>query len=302
MARVRPMLHLVDLDQPAPGYRRFISSWVWTHRDRVIVVDPGPTSTLPVLTGALRELGLGRVDLVLLTHIHLDHGGGTGTLLESHPEARVWVPPRGRRHVVNPSRLWAGSVKVLGDTARMYGEPLPVPITALLPDAELAALGIEAIEAPGHAPHHAVFVADDLLLAGEVFGTRVELADGATYLRPATPPRFFPEAAFASLERMAGLDPSLRVAFAHHGLSTDPTRWAALAREQLTRWLEWAREAHSAADPFAAFLDRVLSDDPLCGGARHAALEEDLRLREQAFLRNTWAGLDGARPSSGSGG
>ena len=82
-------LHLIDLPQPLPGFRRFISSWFF--RDAVgrrILVDPGPADTIPFLLRKLAAVTDG-VDLVLLTHIHLDHSGGLGQFCRSRPEARV---------------------------------------------------------------------------------------------------------------------------------------------------------------------------------------------------------------------
>lgn len=287
-------LHLVDLDQTGRGFRGFISCWLARTEGLVYVVDPGPTSTIPHLVDALRDQGVEWVDYALLTHIHLDHAGGTAAFLQAFPEARVYCPPRGRRHLVDPSRLWAGSVKVLGDVALMYGEPGPVPEESLVFEDHLAQLGITVHLTPGHASHHACFVHQDVLFAGEVFGTTTRLPSGRPYLRPATPPVLKADVALDSMERMGALGSELRVAFAHHGLDGDPAAWAARSTEQLQRWISWAEEAREAGGDWqSAVWERALREDPLCGGERWLELDEDVREREAYFARNTLAGIAG---------
>ncbi len=287
-------LHLVDLDQTARGFRGFISCWLARTEDLVYVVDPGPTSTIPHLVAELRARGVEQVDYALLTHIHLDHAGGTAAFLQAFPEARVYCPPRGRRHLVDPARLWAGSVGVLGDVARMYGEPGPVPEEALVYEEHLSELGITVHLTPGHASHHACLVHEDVLFAGEVFGTTTKLPSGRPYLRPATPPRLLADVAQDSMHRMGALGSELRVAFAHHGLDRDPAVWAARASAQLRRWISWGREAREAGGDWqSAVWERALAEDPLCGGERWLELAEDVREREAYFARNTLEGIAG---------
>src|SRR6056297_1613601 len=115
----RRNLTCIDLDQPDhEGFRRFISSWL--HRDKRLgfLVDPGPLSTIPHLLAELDKAGVERLDLILLTHIHIDHAGGTGALLDRYPEAKVVCHPDGIPHMIDPAQLWQGSLKVLGDLAR----------------------------------------------------------------------------------------------------------------------------------------------------------------------------------------
>ncbi|MBN2799661.1 MAG: MBL fold metallo-hydrolase [Deltaproteobacteria bacterium] len=285
-------LDLVDLDQDRLGYTRFISSWVIRDGGRTLVVDPGPPSTIPHLRGALAALGVVRVDGVLLTHIHIDHGGGAAHLVQDHPGAWVYCHESGRRHLVSPERLWQGSLTVLRDVARMFGPPAPLPAERLVDEAALAALGIEVIPTPGHAVHHVAFQVQDVLFAGEALGTHQRLSTGQPYLRPATPPRFLPEVALASIARLAGREG--RVAFAHYGLSEDPALWAARATAQIHRWMTWARQTAQREDWEPAFRALVLAEDPYCGGAQHLALSPAVRERELNFLGNTLRGMHGA--------
>lgn len=302
-------LHLIDLDQPLPGQRRFISCWARVDGALTYVVDPGPPGTAEVLLEALRELGLSRLDLVLLTHVHLDHGGCTARLLEAWPGAKVVCHPAGRPHLLDPGKLWAGSQRVLGAKADVYGEPRPVPPDALADEIAATARGLEVIPTPGHAPHHVAFRDGDDLFVGEAAGTFSTLGQGpdgeAYYLRPATPPRFCPAVAQASLDRLLALEPlPRRLCFAHHGGFTGDVRGLLLAaRGQIDLWLEACRQARavrrglphtesgSEDELFAAVTGLVRRTDRHY--ARGQALPPDIREREREFTHQSLRGMLG---------
>jgi glyoxylase-like metal-dependent hydrolase (beta-lactamase superfamily II) len=282
-------LHCIDLDQPClEGFRRFISAWLYRGDDFTLLVDPGPLSTIPVLLETLRNFGVTRLDLVLLTHIHIDHAGGTGELLKHYPEARVICHPDGVRHLVAPEKLWQGSRQVLGGLAETYGPIVLVP-EGRIGFAEAPAAGLTAHLTPGHAPHHCCYLLGDLLFAGEVAGVRSEV-EGAIYMRPATPPRFVPAVADASLARMLELKPH-RMVFAHYGLVDDAVRHLQIGREQLLLWLKGATAvaAFDGAEREQAFYAWLLAHDPVF--ANVVRLPADIQARERTFIGNTLKGM-----------
>ena len=287
----RERVFLVDLEQPLPGYRRFLSAWIYTSGDFCACIDCGPASTIPVLVERLRREGLERLDFVLLTHIHLDHGGGIGQLLEEFPDVRVWCHPRGREHIVRPERLWKGSLETIGEVARVYGEPLPVGPDRLASDGELEQAGIGVVLTPGHAPHHASFVIGDWLFAGEAVATRMRLAGGREYLRPATPPRFLPDVFLKSLKTLEQLDPRpRRIAFAHYGVSDNTGRWYERARRQLELWLECVgRWQGRGRLQFDAMIEQLVAEDPDFAG--FTSLPDDIRRRERFYVENSLRGM-----------
>jgi glyoxylase-like metal-dependent hydrolase (beta-lactamase superfamily II) len=294
-------LTLVDLDQPRDGYRRFISCWVLQRPGLSLVVDPGPARSVPFLVERLRELGVEKLDLVLLTHIHLDHGGGTAELLAAFPGARVVCHASGVKHLQAPARLWQGSRETLGEVAEMYGQPGPVEAGRFAAQADLQALGVEVIPTPGHAPHHLAFRAGDILFAGEALATRMQLSNGREYLRPATPPRFELEGFLASLDRLASLAPvPPRVALAHHGEVNDLRALAARARAQLQTWVEICRRttahqpAAAEAERVEAVFQRLLAEEPAFGQGAFQSLPADIQTREEYYVRNSLRGLLGA--------
>ncbi|MCP4570920.1 MAG: MBL fold metallo-hydrolase [bacterium] len=305
-----PGLHLIDLDQDdprLPGQRRFISCWVWATKEVSFVVDPGPPSTGEYLLAALDELGIMRLDFILLTHIHLDHAGTTARVLERFPQARVVCHERGRGHLVAPSRLWEGSLSVLREKAQAYGEPEPVPESALADFDEAAARGIETILTPGHAPHHLCFHLGTHLFLGEAAGTYATLGRGCDtpepYLRPATPPVFKLEVAQESLDRLLALDPPPgQLLFAHHGRHcSDARRVLRDAREQLELWVTTMGEVAGSAgglpaegvetEFFALVVQALAVRDPHF--ARRSAQAADIRVREADFTAQTLRGMLG---------
>lgn len=281
----------IDLDQPGlTGFRQFISSWYYRGNGFSCLVDPGPLSTIPYLVSELRRHGAESIDYILLTHIHIDHAGGTGALVREFPEAKVICHPDGIRHLVSPQKLWEGSRKVLGEKlAEAYGEIVPVPEANILFEEEIGSTGVRSFLTPGHAQHHCCYLIDDLLFAGEVAGVRSVVSDGI-YIRPATPPRFILEIALSSVERMIALKPD-RMVFAHYGLVETAVEHLEIARNQLLLWVQGAEavatvEEGSRQDAMFAWL---LEHD---GHFRTISnLPDDIMERERYFFGNTYRGM-----------
>lgn len=306
-------LQLIDLDQELPGQRRFISCWVRRGDDVTFVVDPGPPATADRLIGELEGLGIGKLDFVLLTHIHLDHGGAANAILDRWPGAQIACHRSGRGHLADPTRLWEGSRRVLGHAAEVYGKPEPVPEEALVGFATVRERGIEVVPTPGHAPHHVSFLHAGRLYLGEAAGTFSTLGKGDDtedyYLRPATPPRYFPAVALDSLDRLLELEPfPAELCFAHHGRHTgDGRRLLRTAKNQLDSWLEAVKaeadrrggppdDSEPQEDFMAAVQAALLAADPHY--RRLSELPEDIRVREDQFTRQTFRGMIGCLRST----
>lgn len=293
-------LFLIDLDLPLTGFRRFISSWVLKADDRAIVIDPGPSATVPMLCDALSELGVKGIDYVFLTHIHLDHAGGCGDLIAQYPEPTVVCHPQTVNHLADPERLWHGSVEVLGDLARTYGEPTPVNREKLCPGCDIPWKGyrIESLETPGHASHHMCFFLEDIVLAGEVAGVRIP-SGNPPYTRPATPPPFQPEVALRSISKVIEHSPQ-RICYGHYGIMDHGVSVLENARDQIRLWLEiieGRRDKGLELDE-EEILEEILRDP---GVQSFHQLEPDIRERETYFIHNSIKGMVGfmkAQPQS----
>lgn len=283
-------LFCIDLDQPRlPGFRHFISSWCWQSNGQTLLVDPGPLSTIPCLLDGLRRRGVTQLDYILLTHIHIDHAGGTGELLKHFPHAQVMCHPEGHRHLADPASLWQGSLKVLGKMAEIYGEIVPVPSNQLRFAEQIGTTGVRVYLTPGHAAHHCCYLVDDLLIAGEVVGVRNPVPQGI-YMRPATPPRFRLEVALDSIERMIDLAPA-RMIFAHYGLVDDALSHLHIGHQQLKLWVRATLAVADVPPPerLDAFYSWLLAHDE--NFALIQQLPVDIQPREREFIGNTLRGM-----------
>ena len=193
MITLAPGLSYFDLD--FLGTPRIIAAAVLHGPGGVAIVDPGPSTTLPVLRRELKEAGIAMRDVtaLLLTHIHLDHAGATGTLVRELPSLRVYVHERGAPHMSDPSKLIASAARLYGDDMdRLWGEFLPVPaasMTALRGGERIDAGGriLDVAYTPGHASHHVSYFSDD---AGVAFvGDTAGIKRGVNgFVLPPTPP------------------------------------------------------------------------------------------------------------------
>jgi glyoxylase-like metal-dependent hydrolase (beta-lactamase superfamily II) len=179
------------------------------------LIDPGPSSTLPTLRRALAGGGVavGDIRSILLTHIHLDHAGATGTLVAENPQIRVYVHEKGAKHMADPEKLIASATRLYGgDMDRLWGEIRAVPpasIAALAGGERISAAGrrIDVLYTPGHAQHHVSYLVDDTGIAcvGDTAGIR--LPDDGFVLPPTPPPDIDLEAWGRSLDRIAAWHP-----------------------------------------------------------------------------------------------
>ena len=291
--QIRDDLYLIDIDQALEGFRKFISAWVYKIDGVTLLIDPGPAYTIPHLVERLDELGIRTIDYILLTHIHLDHAGGTGQLLQRFPGARVNCHPKGIPHMVAPQKLWEESRKVLGKVAEAYGEMVPVhePCISFSSRIDLGGASMEVIETPGHAVHHVSYRVGDILFAGEIAGVYVPLDDGF-YVRPATPPPFQHAIFRDSIEKAAALDVSL-VCLEHYGCRPDVAALFERAGRQLDFWVDTSeRHFKAGSEPFE---ETVLADlialDPDMAGWK--SLPKDIQTRERNFCINSIHGIRG---------
>ncbi|MDA8290556.1 MAG: MBL fold metallo-hydrolase [Actinomycetota bacterium] len=238
--------------------------------DAPVLVETGSQSSVPVLLGALEEMGIGADDLagIAVTHVHLDHAGGVGDVARSFPNATVYVHELGARHLVDPTRLVSSAARVYGPLLDdLYGrlDPTEPARVQVLLDGESVDLGggrsLSAIDSPGHAKHHLGFLdsASGLLFAGDAVGVRLP---GGGSLRPATPPPDFDlDLALGSLERFGSLHP-VGIALAHYGLVPgDPGELLMEAAETLRHWAEEARRAFASGRDIAHALEERFSEE-----------------------------------------
>ena len=213
------------------------------------IIDPGPASTFPTLRERLQSRGLSvaQLDAILLTHIHLDHAGATGSLVRENPRLTVYVHELGAPHMIDPAKLLASAARLWPDTLnQLFGETLPVPREniRILEGGETLTLGarkIEVLYTPGHASHHVSYIdsGKEIAFVGDTTGIRI---DNRAFILPATPPPDISleiwENSFAAI---LARRPS-RLFLTHYGYAEDPAAHIAEFRRRLHRWAELAAE------------------------------------------------------------
>ena len=279
---------LIEIAQDMSGFSQFIGSWLCRGNEN-IVVDVGPSRSVERLVKSITDLGIHRVDFVLLTHIHIDHAGGLAAFLEHFPMARAVCHIKGIRHLVEPSKLWKGSLDTLGDIARDYGPIAPVHEEKLIPHTEARVKGLEIIETPGHAAHHLSFSYEGNLFAGEACGIYLTIR-GSEYLRPATPPVFLMQEFLRSIDRMLAMDDQ-PICFAHMGQAKSSHSLLRREREQLLRWHEIIKEEISKGgkSPIERCANCLLATDHELQAFEAMGPEE--QGREKFFMANSVKGF-----------
>lgn len=216
------------------------------HAKELTIVETCASPSIPFLLEGFKRLGIDPKEIknIIVTHIHLDHAGGVGLLLESCPNAKVIVHPRGMRHLADPSKLILGARAVYGEKFDELFDPiLPVPDNRLVvkEDGDTLQIGenriLTFIDSPGHAKHHfsihdsmsnGIFTGDTIgVFYPQLFEKGLEL-----YLPSTSPNQFDPDAMLDSLEKIKALDVD-RIYFGHYGMTTNPSH----VYEQIYKWL-----------------------------------------------------------------
>jgi glyoxylase-like metal-dependent hydrolase (beta-lactamase superfamily II) len=252
-------IHAIDTGFVRPG---LAASYLVVRDGRAAFVDTGTPQSVPALLAALAELGVAReaVDLVILTHVHLDHAGGAGALIQALPGATAVAHRRGVPHLIEPARLEAGARAVYGDRAydEHYGALVPIPpgrIRAVTDD-EVLLLGgspLRVLETPGHALHHLALHDETAgaVFSGDAFGISYRAFDSAEgeafVFATSSPTQFDPEQSHASIERIRTLAPQV-VYVAHFGPLTEVDRLAGDLHRDLDRFVAIADASGEGTD------------------------------------------------------
>ena len=258
------------------GFQRdhFDAAYLIVQNGRAAFVDSGTNHSVPRLLQALTHLGLGpeSVDWVIPTHVHLDHAGGVGLLMQHLPHAQLLVHPRGARHMIDPSALYQGALAVYGaeEMERSYGQLVPVDSQRVVSSSDEMTVHLDdrplwLIDTPGHAKHHHCIwdAASRGWFTGDTFGLSYREFDtdrGAWIFPTSTPVQFEPEALRHSIERLLAPQPS-RMFLTHYSQVEDVPRLAQLLLDLLERTVTLARD-----------LQQQHGQDP----KRHSALKEGL--------------------------
>src|SRR5699024_8069968 len=237
-------IHLIDgfdLDVPERTGTYVIDE------DELTLIETGPSPSVKYIKKGLYDLGfsLDQVKYIIVTHVHLDHAGGAGLLLQDCPNATVVVHPRGARHLINPKKLAAGARGVYGESFSELFEPIiPIPEDRLMTkdDGETLKIGhnctLEFLDTPGHARHHFSIYdpISNCLFTGDTVGIRYQqlIREGIDYFLPSTSPNHFdPNAMHESIDRIRSMNLD-KIYYGHFGMTEDVNQ----ALDQVSEWLD----------------------------------------------------------------
>ena len=242
-----------QIDTKMAGYDGITAGYL-IRTSRPCLVETGTAPSAPVVSSALDALGIGAADLatIVVTHIHLDHAGGTGDMAGLYPGAEIVVHERGARHLADPSRLMASARMVYGDALdSLFGTLAPTPADRIraVDDTGSIDLGdgrrLDSHYSPGHAKHH-VGLLDSVsgdLYVGDAAGVYIEETDD---LRAATPPPDFDlDQALDSLRRFGALQPA-RLLFSHYGPVDAVDEMLQRSADEILVWVDETRRARGA--------------------------------------------------------
>jgi glyoxylase-like metal-dependent hydrolase (beta-lactamase superfamily II) len=288
-----PHIHLIDLDYL--GESRSVASVLILGSGGVAIVDPGPSTTLAVLRQRLAEHGASIADVtaILLTHIHLDHAGVTGTLVRENPRIRVYVHERGAPHVVDPSRLLKSASRIYGaEMQRLWGEVLAVPSEHLhvLTEADVLQVAgrvVRSAYTPGHAWHHVSYL-DELSGVTFVGDTAGERYPGETYVLPVTPPPDVDIERWMMSSALIGEWKASQLVVTHFGAYSDVPRHLAEHADRLGRWASAVERSLAVEGSDAERMDRFVREINL---ELERCLPPHVAAHYLGSVRSSWDGL-----------
>jgi len=219
------------------------------------LVETGTRNSLATILSVLelKNIPVENVMYVMPTHVHLDHAGGAGQLMQSCPNAQLVVHPRGARHMINPGKLWEGALSVYGERAmqQMYGELLPVEESRILIADDNFTLDLNGrllqfIDTPGHARHHYSIFDERTkgFFTGDTFGIAYDALSSSAYpfIMPATSPvQFDPQAWYKTLQRYLSFQPE-RMYLTHYGMVEQVQSLAKDLRRRIEVYVEIAEK------------------------------------------------------------
>jgi len=293
VTKVEEHLYLIDVE--TARMKNFIASYILKGK-QVAIVETGPTSSIPNLISALRKLNVKLEDVayVAVSHIHLDHAGGVGSLVKHLPKAKVIVHQRGAPHLANPEKLWQQSKEALGNINEMYGRPEPVPEERIIAATDSMTFDVGngvkliVVETVGHASHHLSYYEplSKGIFPGDAAGIYLNESDVTV---PTTPSPFRLDMALASLDKLSNLKPKA-LYYSHFGKADKAVKKLLTYSQQLKLWARIAKQGVLDKENLEAISRRIIEGDGAMRKAKdyikaHPVLSETVLIESvQGFI------------------
>lgn len=226
-----------------------------------ILIEVGPSNSFPYLISSLESLGINEVNRSAMTHLHLDHIGGIGHLVEKYEKHFVYIHELGLKHLPNPEKLWKAVSDIYTEKwlIENWGEIKPTPIEKIktLNDNEFIDLGnnrkLKAYHDPGHAKHHYSFYDETskTLFIGDTLGL---IYPHGNFVQPnLPPPDFDKELLFNTLEKFENLELN-NLALAHFGIHNNPYELITNAKESIEVWIKFIENLPETSNQEASLI------------------------------------------------
>ena len=240
--------------------------------NEIAIIETGTHFTVPTILNLLQEKSIDKsqVKYVIPTHVHLDHAGGVGGLMQELPNATAVIHPSGARHMINPEKLKAGTIAVYGEQGfkNMYGDLIPVPADRVMEASEntILSLGnrfLRVIDTPGHARHH-FCIYDEVsqgIFTGDTFGISYPNLrnNNQCFVFPTTTPvQFEPDALKNSIGKLFSYSPE-RMYLTHYGMIERPSELKDMLLEQIDEYVAIAKSCEADANPISAIQKKLTS-------------------------------------------
>jgi len=283
--------HLYIIDLKPVGLENFIASYVLKGEKITVIVETGPTCSVPNLLAGLKEIGVRNEDIgyVAVSHIHIDHAGGAGTLMRHLPNAKLVVHAKGAPHMIRPEKLWKQSKLVLGEVAVVYGEIEPVPENRVITPSEGTTLDLggsvqlKVLETLGHASHHLGYFESESqgIFQGDAAGIYFPRLDVTI---PTSPAPFHFELTMSSIEKLIQLQPK-RLYYTHYGPVEKAVERLRKYEAQLQLWAKIVSDAVKRGDTPESIHEQILEQDPQMRVAA-SIIKKHLVLREGVEMQS----------------
>ena len=267
-------VHCIDALYIKP---RVASIYLLRQGDEVAIIETGSFHSVPNVLATLQQLGIDRAQIkyVIPTHVHLDHAGGAGEMMRQFEQASLIIHPLGARHMIDPSRLVAGTISVYGEERfkRLYGSIEPIPEERIIIAEDLASYSLEQrelifIDTPGHARHHFCIYDQHSngVFTGDTFGVSYDAMKSLPRgLLPSTPPsQFDPPALKKSLQRIMEFAPE-RLYLTHFGEFVNPLAQLDSFHRWIDQYVAVCEACDSAAADYAEVIEQTLLQQVLLG-------------------------------------
>lgn len=263
--KVTDTIYLIDAG--VFGISDFTSAYLLAG-EKLALIETGPTNSAPAVLEGIRSFGFNPKDIsyIIITHIHLDHGGGAGTLVKEMTNAKVVVHEKGARHMIDPSILVNSSKRVFGDLIdEWYGDVLPIEKEKIFPvkDGDKIDLGngqmLHMIDSPGHANHHICIYSEieQGLFTGDAAG--VYIPDLDTVIPTTPPPEFDPDINISTMKKFMNLDLQLLL-FSHFGPARNVNKTLNMSMDWLSKWKNATSELMNGDSPLEGITKKFKED------------------------------------------